>query len=214
MLNDQSLSAKLMMDTGASHSILLHAETHEAIEIPEKRIFTTLGRGLGGNIEGYIGRVKEVSLNNYNFEQVIGSFPGSETLVEFYRPNERQGTIGGGLLSKFVVTIDYFNEKIYLKKGRRFKKGFEYNMSGIEVKAIGNDLDTFIINELTKDSPAEKAGLMPGDVILNINGHNSTNVKLNDINAFFRSKPGRKINLIILRDGQKIKKSFKLVKVI
>ena len=214
MLNGQNLSAKLMMDTGASHSILLHAETHESIEVPEKRIFTTLGRGLGGNIEGYIGRVKNVNINDYRFNQVIGSFPASETLVELYRPNNRQGTIGGGLLSKFVVTIDYFDEKIYLKKGKKFKKGFEYNMSGIEVKAIGTDLDTFVINELTKDSPAEKSGLMPGDVILNINGHSSSNVKLNDINAFFRSKAGRKINLVVLREGLKLKKSFRLEKVI
>ena len=123
-------------------------------------------------------------------------------------------TLGGGLLSKFVVTIDYFNENIYLKKGKGFKKGFEYNMSGIEVKAIGTDLDTYVINELTAESPAERAGLMPGDIILNINGHNSANVKLNDINAFFRSKAGRKINLIVLREGERIKKSFRLEQVI
>ena len=214
MINGKSLSAKLMMDTGASHSILLHTETHESIEIPEKRIFTTLGRGLGGNIEGFIGRVKKVNMNEYEFRQVIGSFPASDVLVNLFKPNNRQGTIGGGLLSKFVVTVDYFNERVYLKKGKGFKKGFEYNMSGIEVKAVGSDLNTFIINELTSESPAEKAGLLPGDVILNINGHNSSNVKLNDINAFFRSKAGRKINLIVLREGSKIKKSFRLEKVI
>ena len=214
MLNDKSLSAKLMMDTGASHSILLHTGTHESIEIPEEKIFTTLGRGLGGNIEGYIGRVKKVKIIDYQFQEVIGSFPASEMLVELFKPNNRQGTIGGGLLSKFVVTIDYFNENIYLKKGKGFKKGFEYNMSGIEVKAIGTDLDTYVINELTAESPAERAGLMPGDIILNINGHNSANVKLNDINAFFRSKAGRKINLIVLREGERIKKSFRLEQVI
>lgn len=214
LLNDKSLSAKLMMDTGASHSILLHTGTHESIEIPEEKIFTTLGRGLGGNIEGYIGRIKNVKIIDYQFQQVIGSFPASEMLVELFKPNNRQGTIGGGLLSKFVVTIDYFNENIYLKKGKGFKKGFEYNMSGIEVKAIGTDLDTYVINELTAESPAERAGLMPGDIILNINGHNSANVKLNDINAFFRSKAGRKINLIVLREGERIKKSFRLEQVI
>ena len=214
MLNDKSLSAKLMMDTGASHSILLHTGTHESIEIPEEKIFTTLGRGLGGNIEGYIGRVKKVKIIDYQFQEVIGSFPASEMLVELFKPNNRQGTIGGGLLSKFVVTIDYFNENIYLKKGKGFKKGFEYNMSGIEVKAIGTDLDTYVINELTADSPAERAGLMPGDIILNINGHNSSSVKLNDINAFFRSKPGRKINIVVLREGIKVKKTFRLEQVI
>ena len=214
LLNDKSLSAKLMMDTGASHSILLHTGTHESIEIPEEKIFTTLGRGLGGNIEGYIGRIKNVKIIDYQFQQVIGSFPASEMLVELFKPNNRQGTIGGGLLSKFVVTIDYFSENIYLKKGKGFKKGFEYNMSGIEVKAIGTDLDTYVINELTAESPAERAGLMPGDIILNINGHNSANVKLNDINAFFRSKAGRKINLIVLREGERIKKSFRLEQVI
>ncbi|MDN5216206.1 aspartyl protease family protein [Fulvivirgaceae bacterium BMA12] len=212
--NGQRLPAKLMMDTGASHSILLDKESHDSINIPEQKIYTTLGRGLGGNIEGFIARVKNVNLGSFEFEEVIGSFPVSETLAEMFKPNKRQGTIGGGLLSKFIVTIDYFNERIYLKKGRKINKGFEYNMSGIEVKAIGNNLNTFVINEITPDSPAERAGLLPGDIIDNLNGHSASNIQLNDVNSFFRTKPGRKINLSIVRDGEKIKKTFKLEKVI
>lgn len=214
LAGDKTLSAKVMMDTGASHSILLDKESHELISIPDRKIYTTLGRGLGGDIVGYIGRVKNVNFLQYDFKQVIGSFPISEQLAELYKISERQGTIGGGILSKFVVIIDYINGKMYFKKGRKFKSSFEYNMSGIDVKAIGSDLSTFVIQNITKDSPAEHIGLKTGDKILYINGHHSKSVKLSDINALFRTKEGRKINVVVLRDGQRLKKIFKLKKVI
>ncbi len=214
MIDGKVVNAKVMMDTGASHSILLDEKSHENIAIPDKKIYTTLGRGLGGDIVGYIGRVQKVTLRDHNFQQVIGSFPVSEQLAELFKISKRQGTIGGGILSKFIVTVDYSKGKMYLKKGRKFKTSFEYNMSGIEVKAVGADLTSFVIANVTEKSPAEEIGIERGDRILLLNGHSAKHYQLNDINALFRTKEGRRINMVLLRDGERLKKVFKLKKVI
>lgn len=208
------LDLKLMMDTGASHSILLDAESHDGINVPEPNIQGVLGRGLGGDILGYIGRVERVKFFDFTFDQVIGSFPINESLYEMFKKNQRQGTIGGGIFSKFKVTVDYINGKIYLKPSAKYKESFEYNMSGIEVKADGRNLNRFFIHNIRPNSPATDAGIEEGDEILYINGDQAKNIKLNDINAFFRSKEGKKIKMTILRNGQRIKKTFKLRKLI
>src|SRR5690606_25633330 len=51
------LHAKLLVDTGANHSLLLNRETSEEIVLPQVALESELGRSLGGDLYGYIGRV-------------------------------------------------------------------------------------------------------------------------------------------------------------
>lgn len=212
-MNAKKISAKLLVDTGASHTILLNQDTHADIEYPERKIESVLGRSIGGSVLGFLGRVKKIEVDKFQFEDVIASFPEPQEL-DLYKEQNRNGTIGGGLLGRFVTVIDYFNEYIYLKKGKDYKKGFEYNMSGIEVKTTGTHLDSFVIQSIRKNSPSERAGLLKEDKILMLNGHSPSALTLNDINSSFRSKEGRKIKMIIMRGGIKIKKQFRLEKVL
>jgi C-terminal processing protease CtpA/Prc len=49
-----------------------------------------------------------------------------------------------------------------------------------------------------------------GDLIKTINGINTQGLDLNTINGFFNSKPGKKVHLVVSRDGQPVKIDFKL----
>jgi S1-C subfamily serine protease len=55
------------------------------------------------------------------------------------------------------------------------------------------------ITEINKGSPADKAGLKPGDVVLSVGGNFSNNIQRY---RELLKAPGKKIQLIILRDGQ------------
>ncbi len=65
----------------------------------------------------------------------------------------------------------------------------------------------FAIVELRKGSPAEKAGLLIGDVILNINGKGTHNFTLQQITHFFHDEVGKTVKLLVDRNGSK--KTFK-----
>lgn len=69
---------------------------------------------------------------------------------------------------------------------------------------------SFRIAELRKNSPAKKAGLLKDDVILKINGKPSYHYKLQDITYLFSSKVGKKIKLLIKRNGIEMIYEFKL----
>ena len=59
----------------------------------------------------------------------------------------------------------------------------------------------FIIVELRKDSPAAKAGLMMGDLILSVNGKECHNLELQEVNEYFRAEVGKLIRLKIDRNS-------------
>ncbi len=70
----------------------------------------------------------------------------------------------------------------------------------------------FTIVELRKDSPAKKAGLLLGDVILTVNNKDAANLKMQDINSMFSGDDGKLIRLRIDRNGLVLNYEFRLEK--
>jgi hypothetical protein len=203
--------AKLMVDSGASHALMLNPDSHENIYIPQKNFNTKIGVGLGGPISGKISVINGLEFDKFGFDDVITSFPDKESYPDTIGLVYRNGTIGGELLSRFKVIFDYFNKKIYFKKNlTTYNKNFGYNMSGLSVIADGEDLNIYRIIEVMKDSPADKADLRVDDTIEYVNGISYEKLKLHDMYQIFNFKEGKKIKMGIRRNGQFMYKTFKL----
>lgn len=213
MTDSAKLIAKLLVDSGASHGIFLEIDSDSAVQVPKKNIDAVLGRGLGGIIIGKIGRVRQLSLGSYQLPNLIANFPIDYIPKDSTQENNkkhRNGSIGGDLLSRFTVVFDFPHEKIYLKKNGSFNKKFYYNLSGLTIRAKGARLRDFEISDVRKDTNAEKCGLQAGDRLLIVNGIDLSELELNNVNSLFNRKPGKKIKLIIMRNGEKLKKEFVL----
>jgi C-terminal processing protease CtpA/Prc len=122
----------------------------------------------------------------------------------------RNGTIGGEVLSRFNIVFNFSREEIFIRKNSSFKKKFYYNLSGLIVKAIGSDLNTFAVTDVRELSSAERAGVQAGDLILSINGISSNTLDLNQVLGLISTKPGKRINLQINRKGEILKRTFRL----
>jgi len=70
------------------------------------------------------------------------------------------------------------------------------------------------ITDIRKNSPADIAGLLVGDVILEINGRPVYNHKLQDIVQKFYEKDGEEVKLLIDRNGARLDYNFKLKKIL
>jgi len=214
-LNDStSMSAKLMVDTGASHGLFLDTESNPKIVVPEKNVECNIGKGLGGQINGRLARISCMRMGKYVIPNVIASFPDKDAYFDTVRTNTRvyrNGSLGGEVLSRFDVVFDFPNEKIYLKPNRSFRKKSYYNMSGLTVKAQGANLREFEIIEVRPHSPAQQADIQVGDQILTINNAETKDIDLSELNSYFNTRPGKRINLRIKRGDQVVEKQFKLV---
>jgi hypothetical protein len=199
----------LMIDTGASHALLLDNADEETL-LPNQSIPSIIGKGLGGNINGYLARMTYVTVGKFEFLDPIASFPLEGNYGESIKRGSRNGTLGGELLSRFSVAFDYFNGYIYLKKGRGFSRGFEHDMSGMGLAANGEELDMLEVDDVRLNSPAFYAGLRKGDNIKSINGYTLDTIKFSDFTSLLRMKEGKKIVVKYTREGESYKTSFKL----
>ncbi|HPG34255.1 MAG: S41 family peptidase [Lentimicrobium sp.] len=61
--------------------------------------------------------------------------------------------------------------------------------------------DYIVISEPYENSPAQKAGLIPGDQILKINNKDTKGKSVSDVSAILKGQPGTKINILVQREG-------------
>jgi hypothetical protein len=208
------IQARLLIDTGASHAVMLETDSDSNIYVPENSIETIVGWGLGGELTGELGRIDSLNLAGHHFQDVLCTFiPGyGQNLTD--KIPDRKGSIGGELLGRFTVIFDYKKEKIYFRKNSKIKRDFEYNLSGIDLIAIGSNFKLYKVIHIIPGSPADLAGVKIGDLILGINGQIITEMSIQEVNGFFRTRPKNRIKLIILRNQSLENISFRLARLI
>lgn len=208
--NKNQLDAKLLLDTGASLPLLLYTNSDSSISIPPKVIKSTIAIGLGGALEGYLGRIDELDISGYQINNIITSFQDLGEDFEMDKIFNRHGILGNKLLKRFTFYLDYTKGKGYFKATRRLNKKFKFDRSGINVIASGRDLRTFIVSDIIPGSPADEVDIRPGDEIRRINGVPYIFLTLEGINRRLKKKVGKVTRLVIIRDGTTLKKKFKL----
>lgn len=213
-MNNENIAVTLLLDTGAGLPVLLYTKTAEHLRLPDKVVTGTLGTGLGGHLEGYIGRLEKFSFGKYEFANMLSSFQelAGENIDSLTM--NRNGLIGNSVLSRFNYYIDYPHQKLYMKSRLRFRKKFRYDKSGLQIAATGRNLRDFIIQRVLPDSPALDTGLRKGDLIKKIEGIPANFYSLSAINNILSGRSGRIVSLIIARDNSRIKKKIKLRQII
>jgi len=204
------LAVDLLVDTGAGVPVLLHNNTDASLHLPDSYIRGRLGIGLGGYVEGYIGRLRNFRVGSVDFPGILASF---QDLPEHWLADSerfRNGIIGNELLARFSVYFDYNREQLYLKPYKHRQRPFQMDRSGMMIFAYGMDFDKFVVQDLIEGSPAQDAGILPGDILHRIQGLNASELKLDGILEILQKKPGKVIRLEVLRNNLLLKKRFVL----
>lgn len=212
--NGSVIHPKLLVDSGASHGLMFETSSDSGIVMPDTTLQTIIGWGLGGELPGNLGRIKKATIEPFEFHDVLVSYTEGFPDNEFTQQIGRNGSIGGDLLSRFTPVFDYNSGLLYLKKNRSYKQPFEFNMSGIDIVATGMLYNSFEVINVVEASTAYAAGVRTGDEILKINGKPVAELNITEINGILRSKPGSRINLVLKRDGETRKVTFRLKRLI
>ncbi len=210
----EKIDAKLLIDSGASHGILLEVDSDERLKLPDSVLQTIIGWGLGGELSGFLGRIKSIEIGTFEFVDILASFTEGYSDPRLFESLGRRGSIGGEILSRFTTTYDYANELVYLRKNSNFNRKFEFNLSGIDLIAEGKNYKTFRVLHVIDGSPASEAGVLTGDIILRANGQYAAQLNLSDLNSMMRLRPGRRIDLVIYREGEILNFRFRLRRLI
>ncbi len=137
---EKQKEVKLLIDSGSSDVMWLFDDEGFIKESPKNYFHDFLGLGLSGNIFGKRTRIPELIVGKYRLKDVNTSFPEEDAITKARIYEDRDGSVGGGFLSRFTVTFDYGNKLVRLKKNSKFKEPFHYNMSGITLEHEGMEL--------------------------------------------------------------------------
>lgn len=203
---DTSASVKLLLDTGAGMPLMLFTNTHPLIQPSSNAIPSNIGMGLGGYLEGFVGRIPGMPLGALQQQNVLTYFQTVDTTQDLSYLNGRNGLIGNALLSRFQICIDYQAATLWIKPTKSARKEFVFDRSGMNLIASGQNLNYFTVLNVLPGSPADEAGIKAGDRILRIGFWAAGMRTLEELQHLLQQKPGKKVKVRVKRNSIVMKK--------
>lgn len=192
----------LTIDTGSSGTIDLNApfvDANHAVQAVGKTIPGS-SYGLGGRSSHLVGRLASLEIGPYQMAQPIVEL-SQDTKGTEANP-DRAANVGGQILSRFTIYLDYPHNRLILEPNAHLHDAFEYDMSGLRLISPPPKFERIVVNEVREDCPAAKAGMQRGDVITKIDGVPSSRYTLDQVKKMFRREGT--VKLTVERSGKSI----------
>lgn len=122
---------------------------------------------------------------------------------DYYRDLDDEKLIEGAIDGMLNATED--EHTMFFNKSE--KEQFETNLTGTyygigaQVAKVEEDS---IVTRIFDNSPAEKAGLKPGDIFISVDGENVKGIELDDLVSRLKSDKNKIATVIVNRDGEEI----------
>lgn len=214
----RTLEAEFKVDSAAGGTTVFfaapYARKHRLLEAIDKsggrRLADEVG-GVGGTSLLWIVRIPGIQLGKWKFENFVAGI--TEAQGGTLAGNDIAGIIGGGLLHRFNVIYDCPRNRIFIEPAKGLKEPFEEDMSGIRWLNVGPGRKEFRVRTVRPGSPAERAGIQGGDILLRVNGQLASGFDRSSLTRVLRQH-GRQIRLDLRRGEQDIKAEFRLERMI
>lgn len=182
------IPAKFLIDTGGG--MIMAALTTPFVEV--NNLVSSLGKtirdnslsALGGDVKVFVARARAIKLGTLTINEPIVHL--SQNKSGALAATDFDGIIGAELLKKFRVIFDYSRQRLILEPNTYFSQRCEYNMTGVSVRATGQDFKRFTVYQVINDSPGAEAGVRVGDVIVSLNGRPASELTVDDFYRMFR----------------------------
>jgi predicted aspartyl protease len=199
--NGRSLWGHFLVDTGGGGmAVHIHKKIDERDALSEGlRRASETGIGIGGAAQRYAVRGEELQIGKFKLKRPPVVITGDEAGLR--ADPSSVGLVGMEVLRRFKVTFDYSRARMYLEPNANFRDAFVYNATGLGLRAVPPDFSIITVSSVRDDSPAKEAGILRGDVLVEIGSQATAGLTLEGIRVMLRS-PGQSLRLVVLRDGK------------
>ncbi|HUT99442.1 MAG TPA: S41 family peptidase [bacterium] len=172
-----------------------------------KKIFTTLVVGVLLGLSLWVivgaGSVVLAEGSDVNSYQLLATFNAALRLVSREYVEEMPfDELIYGAIQGMLATLDPHSMLMdpHLYDDLRLETTGKFGGLGMQVQITTED-KTLTVMAPFDDTPASRAGLMPGDKILEIDGKSTYEMDINEAVAMMRGEPGTEVTLSIYRPG-------------
>ena len=109
------------------------------------------------------------------------------------------GNLGSLIFRNFIVTFDYENRTIYLKRSPDFGCSMPYNRTGIHLDM--SEAGDILVTSVNESSPAASAGIQANDQVIAIDGLPVGGRPSSDVQDILYRSSGMRLLFDVLRHG-------------
>ncbi len=191
------VEAIALIDTGAVSELMVHEDFAKTIPLDGEPEVIGRGRTVANDFE-----ILAAPLDG---DLGVGSTRAGDVRVTMNSLFDH-ANLGSGFLGQFVLSVDTANDRLRLEAVEGAKKPERPKRYGVMFRpdAAGGPL---VVHGVVPGSPAEKAGLRTGDVVLTIDGETTAGRDQMEIGAWMR-RP--ELVLGVEREGEEIKVRMEL----
>ena len=147
------------------------------------------------NVDKYLKKIKTIIDNYYLWKNDINE--------EDLRNSAIEGYVAG--------LGDEYTEYIPSNKMKEYTENITGSFVGVGIYMVADEeTNRVLVYYPIPESPAEKAGIKSGDLIISVDGVEYTAKDFDRIASFIKGEAGTKVNLVIERDGERM--SFNLTR--
>jgi hypothetical protein len=188
------LTGEFMIDTGARSALTVMHPFAAANQLVDKYHATrsaTIGYGVGGPVQALLARAGKLNLGSVTIETPVTEILIDKAGIAAYA--RTAGNIGGDILKRFTVTLDYAHRTMWLQPNRLAAEREVFDRSGLWIaRAKDGGID---VVDVSAESAGAAAGLVAGDEILSVNGKDAHDVALPELRDEFKSAVGTAFKL-------------------
>jgi hypothetical protein len=191
---------EFQIDTGSRGALTLMAPFAQANDLVARygaKHLATIGFGVGGPTRALLARAGKLTLGGVTIEAPVAAISTDQGGAA--QSLRTAGNIGGEILKRFTVTLDYAHQKAWLRPNALAQQREVFDRSGLWLArardgAIG-------IADVTTLSAAAQAGLLAGEEIVSVDGKPARQVSLIDLGEAFKGPVGRAFTLAVRGRG-------------
>lgn len=214
MPDGKEVSGSFLVDTGWRSALTFASPfvaDHKLLESVPKKVEAATGMGPAGPTVGTEARIASLKIGRYEIENLVADFSHAKAGV--LSQGDFAGVIGGEVLRRFTVTLDYPHHRMIIEPNAMFAAPYDIDMSGLFLISDGNSA-AFKVYGVVRNSPAAQAGIQEGDVIQGVDGSSASNFTLEEVRQMFKKAEGQEHQLAIRRDGKVFTTKIRLRRII
>lgn len=203
-LRGATVTGKFLIDTGATGAVSLTSpfvRRHALVKGSAGTIGITAGALVAGGSRALTARLAELRIGGLRIRRPTVNLSQDEQ--GDLASDEYAGLIGGEVLRRYLVTVDYSRSRITFAPTPAASEPYEATVSGMSLSASGARLRTYTVRAIVERSPATEAGIRVGDRLVSIDGRPAASMTLDEVRTRLR-RVGVALRLTIVRDGRRV----------
>jgi PDZ domain/Aspartyl protease len=201
----KSVKGRFIVDVGVRLPLLAatpFVNRHELIGALSAGPRQTVGGGLGGETTAHLGRLESLSIGDLKIDAPFVAL--SQEQRSFLAGDDTQGLLGAEIFRRYRMTWNLPGKQVLFEETTESRLPFEFDMSGMFLVTSVDDFHDVRVLSVVDGGPASKAGIMPNDVLLSVDGVATKDLTLEQIRSQFKEDKASRI-LTLIRNGEQLR---------